>query len=87
MTKIDKMLENKGLRHLEVFHVSATEAKMQRAAAREYGVTEDMRQMQRAGFYYWFSLPGCMPDSDAFGPFRSETAAIKDAFNTFSTWE
>jgi hypothetical protein len=29
-----------------------------------------------AGWYYWYCFPGCMPDSDPFGPFESEQAAI-----------
>jgi hypothetical protein len=32
-----------------------------------------------AGWYYWFCLPGCMPDSDAFGPYDSEEAALEAA--------
>jgi hypothetical protein len=31
------------------------------------------------GFYYWFCFPGCMPDSDAHGPFKTEDEAIQDA--------
>ena len=33
----------------------------------------------RCGFYWQACLPGCLPDGDAVGPFRSEAAAIKDA--------
>lgn len=29
-----------------------------------------------AGWYYWFCFPGCMPDSDAFGPYDTEEDAI-----------
>ena len=32
-----------------------------------------------AGFYYWYCFPGCLPDSDAIGPFASEQAALEDA--------
>lgn len=35
--------------------------------------------LTRCGFYYWFSQPGCLPDSDPIGPFRSEAAALRDA--------
>jgi len=31
-----------------------------------------------SGFYYWFSFPGCLPDSDPFGPFETEQEAIDD---------
>lgn len=30
------------------------------------------------GWFYWFCLPGCMPDSSPFGPFSSEDEAIAD---------
>lgn len=29
-----------------------------------------------AGWYYWFCLPGCMPDSDPEGPFSTEDEAL-----------
>ncbi len=29
-----------------------------------------------AGWYFWFCLPGCLPDSDPSGPYPSEQAAI-----------
>jgi hypothetical protein len=32
-----------------------------------------------AGWYYWFCLPGCLPDSDPVGPFASEDEALADA--------
>lgn len=32
-----------------------------------------------AGFYYWFCFPGCLPDSDPFGPFESEESALAAA--------
>lgn len=32
-----------------------------------------------AGFYWWTCLPGCLPDSDAFGPFETEEEARQDA--------
>ena len=28
------------------------------------------------GWYYWFCYPGCLPDSDAFGPYKTEQEAI-----------
>lgn len=33
----------------------------------------------RAGWYYWFCFPGCLPDSDPVGPFASEQEAIAAA--------
>ena len=32
-----------------------------------------------AGFYYWYCFPGCMPDSEATGPFATEDEALEDA--------
>ena len=31
------------------------------------------------GWYYWYCLPGCMPDSEPFGPFMTEEEALDDA--------
>lgn len=31
------------------------------------------------GWYYWFCLPGCLPDSGPMGPFDSEAEALADA--------
>ncbi len=32
-----------------------------------------------AGWYYWFCMPGCLPDSDPFGPYASESEAVTEA--------
>ena len=32
-----------------------------------------------AGFYWQSCFPGCIPDSDAVGPFQTEAEAIEDA--------
>ena len=34
---------------------------------------------ERVGFWWWTCLPGCLPDSDAFGPFATYDAALADA--------
>lgn len=31
------------------------------------------------GWFYWFCLPGCLPDSEPFGPFSTESEALADA--------
>jgi hypothetical protein len=31
------------------------------------------------GWYWWSCYPGCIPDSDAFGPFATSYRALKDA--------
>lgn len=30
------------------------------------------------GWYVWACFPGCMPDSEAWGPYKSEAHAVKD---------
>lgn len=32
-----------------------------------------------AGWYYWFCLPGCMPECDPIGSFKTQAEAIADA--------
>ena len=34
---------------------------------------------KQAYWFYWYCLPGCMPDSDPIGPFATEAEAIADA--------
>lgn len=31
------------------------------------------------GWYYWYCFPGCLPDSEPFGPFETEDEALADA--------
>lgn len=31
------------------------------------------------GYYWWACHPGCMPDDDPVGPFKTVEAAIEDA--------
>ena len=33
----------------------------------------------KVGFYYWYCMPGCLPDSEAIGPFETEEQALADA--------
>ena len=61
---------------VEVFYVSASEAS-NRVATYAYGGESD--GMTEPGFYWWTCFPGCLPDSDPFGPFDSEAAALADA--------
>jgi len=35
------------------------------------------------GWYWWVCLPGCLPDSDAFGPFATEEEAVENAREEF----
>jgi len=60
--------------NVELFQVTRDDARRNRA---------DGSEPRYAGFYYWTCFPGCLPDSDAFGPFRSWRAAALDAVDTF----
>jgi hypothetical protein len=60
---------------VEVFGVSQMEVNYNLANldhADEYTITEP-------GWYWWSCLPGCLPDSDPYGPFATEAEAIADA--------
>ena len=37
------------------------------------------RSRIRCGWYWQACFPGCLPDGDPMGPFRSEAAAVRDA--------
>lgn len=39
----------------------------------------DGRSAGLAGWYWWSCLPGCLPDGDPSGPFKSPAAARRDA--------
>ena len=49
---------------LEVFYIDANRAD-----------EEDISE----GWYWWACFPECLPDSEAFGPFGTYNAALKDA--------
>ena len=58
---------------VEVFRLSQLEANYNLANldhADEYTLTA-------AGWYWWTCFPGCLPDSDPFGPFATETEAVE----------
>ena len=38
---------------------------------------EDDNEPYGEGWYYWYCLPGCLPDSSPIGPFETEQAAIE----------
>ena len=33
------------------------------------------------GWFWWSCLPGCLPDSSAFGPFKTHAEALADAMD------
>jgi hypothetical protein len=50
---------------------SRTRDAMLDAICEEEGIT--------GGWFYWYCFPGCMPDSDAIGPFDSHKEALDAA--------
>jgi hypothetical protein len=42
-------------------------------------LTDDEGEPLEAGWYYWYCFPGCLPDSEAIGPFETRAAAMQDA--------
>lgn len=42
-------------------------------------LTDDLGDAMPNGFYWWACFPGCLPDSDPYGPFETEEDAIADA--------
>lgn len=59
------------LPNIETFYWSPADAREQ--AERASG------DMTEPGWYYWYCLPGCLPDSDPIGPFDTEQEALDDA--------
>ncbi|HXU02811.1 MAG TPA: hypothetical protein VN903_17720 [Polyangia bacterium] len=58
---------------LEVFHMTAADLKAK-------GWTEEYdAENTSPGWYYWFCFPGCLPDSEPFGPFDTKDEALEDA--------
>jgi hypothetical protein len=39
----------------------------------------ELSETNESGWYYWFCLPGCMPDSEATGPFATVADALENA--------
>lgn len=69
---------------VECFRVGAKEAADARAAEREHGGRPDLDEGDaptKTGWYYWTCLPGCLPDSTAFGPYASPLACLRAAYD------
>lgn len=43
------------------------------------GMIDDEGDIYPSGWYWWSCFPGCMPDSDPFGPFNTSGLAEIDA--------
>lgn len=44
-----------------------------------FEVLPDESIASEVGWYYWFCLPGCLPDGEAIGPFATEEEALEHA--------
>ena len=42
-------------------------------------VVEWVDSADEPGYYYHFAQPGCLPDSDSFGPFETKEEALEHA--------
>jgi hypothetical protein len=62
---------------IEVFYVSKLEA----AYNQENSDHGNEFTIYESGWYWWSCFPGCLPDSEAIGPFNTEKEAIKDSQN------
>ena len=71
------------LPNIEVFELSAHEigelANASFANGDADGWVDRDGEFVKPGWYWWTCLPGCMPDSEAAGPFETKELALKDA--------
>lgn len=74
----------------------ATEAKYCPSCERELDMEDDEENPDgqdhyvypdRKGWFYWYCLPGCLPEGDPIGPFASEAEALADARESGGTDE
>ena len=70
---IKRESEEFSLPDVEVFYISNY------AIERTRNSHLEVSTMTEAGWYWWTCFPGCMPDSDAFGPYATEAEALADA--------
>lgn len=40
---------------------------------------DEVERTDRQGWFYWFCLPGCLPDSEPYGPYATEQDAERAA--------
>lgn len=65
---------------VEVFYINRPRGFEGLAYIGEMIVDESMVEYSLdEGWYYWYCLPGCLPDGDPIGPFDTEQLAIDDA--------
>lgn len=45
-------------------------------------IEREREAAELAGYYWWTCFPGCLPEGDPMGPFKTEAEAIEDAAQT-----
>ena len=63
----DREADSYALPDVEVFYIDE-------ATAPDFGI-DDNGDLLKTGWYYWFCFPGCLPDSEPYGPFDNSNAA------------
>jgi len=58
---------------VEVFYMNDDEAVNYAVMESAYGMDAE------AGWYWWSCFPGCLPDSEPFGPYDTEAEAVDAA--------
>ena len=73
--------ESYALPDVEVFYMTASDFinSDENTWMHERANDKDADADSLAGWYHWSCFPGCLPDSDATGPFETEAEAIDDA--------
>ena len=67
---------------LRTFHVERSEQEPETVFWDEV-----MQEPAGEGWFYWFCLPGCLPDSDPHGPFATEAEAAQNAVDNYAIWD
>ena len=66
---------------VEVFYMEASEFTK---ADKDTWIAEGMKEeggsaTDLEGWYYWYCLPGCLPDSNPMGPYNTKREALEAA--------
>ena len=74
------------VQNVEIFHATrevcprCSAYMLNKATAFQHDSASCDEETERdSGWFYWTCFPGCLPDSDAFGPFKSAALAEQDA--------
>ena len=67
------------LKNVEIFYVSAEDFENAEPGTWQALLTRASQGLP--GYYWWTCSPGCLPDSEAAGPFETKEEAEEDAIN------